>query len=201
MKLYYARGACSLAIHIALYETGQSFTTQSTDTKTKRMDDGSDFRAINPNGYVPVLELDDGERLAEAAVILQYLGEQYPAAGLLPASGLARYRTLEWVNFVATEVHKSFTPLFTANTPDDYKPLARDKVSQRLAYVNQRLEGKSFLLGEQYTIADPYLFVVSNWARFVEVDLTPLTHLVEYRARVAQRPAVQAAMRAEGLLK
>jgi len=201
MKLYYARGACSLATHIALYETGQSFTTQSTDTKTHRMSDGGDFHTINPNGYVPVLELDNGERLTEAAVTLQYLADQHPAAGLLPVSGLARYRVLEWVNFVATEVHKSFTPLFTANTPEDYKPLAREKVSNRLAYVNQRLEGNSFLLGEQYTIADPYLFVVSNWARFVEVDLTPLTHLVKYRERVAQRPAVQAAMRAEGLLK
>jgi glutathione S-transferase len=201
MKLYYARGACSLATHIVLYETGQSFTTRSTDTKTKRMDDGSDFFAINPNGYVPVLELDNGERLTEAAVTLQYLAEQHPASGLLPTDGLARYRTLEWLNFVATEVHKSFTPLFTANTPDDYKPVAREKVSKRLAYVNQRLEGHSFLLAEQYTIADPYLFVVSNWARFVEVDLTPFTHLVKYRERVAQRPAVQAAMRAEGLLK
>lgn len=201
MKLYYARGACSLAPHIALYETGLPFTTARTDTKTKLMEDGSDFRAINPNGYVPVLELDNGERLTEAAVVLQYIADQKPATGLIPASGMPRYRVLEWVNFVATEVHKSFTPLFTDNTPEDYKPFAREKVSRRLSYVNQHLAAKQFLLGDQFTIADAYLFVVTKWSRFVAVDLTSFTNLLQFQERVALRPGVQAALKAEGLLK
>lgn len=202
MKLYYSRGACSLAPHIALYETGLPFTVARTDTKTKLLEDGSDFRAISPNGYVPVLELDNGERLTEAGVILQYIADQKPAAGLVPAFGsLQRYRVMEWLTFISSEVHKSYSPLFRPTTPEDYKPVAKALLNQRLGYVNEKLAGKQFLLGDQFTVADAYLFVVVNWSRAVDVDLSPYPDLQQFQERVAKRPAVQSALKAEGLVK
>jgi len=202
MKLYYGRGACSLAPHIALYETGLPFTVVRADTKTKLLEDGSDFRAISPNGYVPVLELDSGERLTEAGVVLQYIADQKPDCGLIPAFGtLARYRVMEWLTFISSEVHKSYSPLFRPTTPEDYKPVARALLAQRLGYVNEKLAGKQFLLGDQFTVADAYLFVVVNWSRAVDVDLSPFPDLQQFQQRVAKRPAVQSAMKAEGLLK
>ncbi|HWK76041.1 MAG TPA: glutathione transferase GstA [Povalibacter sp.] len=202
MKLYYSRGACSLAPHIALYETGLPFTVARTDTKTKLLEDGSDFRAISPNGYVPVLELDSGERLTEAGVVLQYIADQKPASGLIPALGtLERYRVMEWLTFISSEVHKSYSPLFRPTTPEDYKPVAKTLLAQRLGYVNEQLAGKQFLLGDQFTVADAYLFVVVNWSRAVGVDLSPFPNLQQFQERVAKRPAVQSALKAEGLVK
>lgn len=202
MKLYYSRGACSLAPHIALYEIGLPFTVARTDTKTKLLEDGTDFRTINPNGYVPVLELDSGERMTEAGVVLQYIADQKPAAGLIPAFGtLPRYRVLEWLTFISSEVHKGFSPLFRPTTPEDYKPIAKANLAQRLGYVNEKLAGKQFLLGDQFTVADIYLFVVLNWARAVDVDLSSFANILQFQERVAKRPAVQSALKAEGLVK
>jgi len=202
MKLYYSRGACSLAPHIALYETGLPFTVARTDTKTKLLEDGSDFRAISPNGYVPVLELDSGERLTEAGVVLQYIADQKPAAGLIPAFGtLQRYRVMEWLTFISSEVHKGYSPLFKPTTPEDYKPVVKAQLAQRLGYVNEQLAGKQFLLGDQFTVADAYLFVVVNWSRAVDVDLSPFPNLQQFQERVAKRPATQSALKAEGLVK
>ena len=202
MKLYYSRGACSLAPHIALYETGLPFTVARTDTKTKLLEDGSDFRAISPNGYVPVLELDSGERLTEAGVVLQYIADQKPASGLIPAFGtLQRYRVMEWLTFISSEVHKGYSPLFKPTTPEDYKPVVKAQLAQRLGYVNEQLAGKQFLLGDQFTVADAYLFVVVNWSRAVGVDLSPFPNLQQFQERVAKRPATQSALKAEGLVK
>lgn len=202
MKLYYSRGACSLAPHIALYEVGLPFTVARTDTKTKLLEDGTDFRTVNPNGYVPVLELDSGERMTEAGVILQYIADQKPATGLIPACGtLPRYRVLEWLTFISSEVHKGFSPLFRPTTPEDYKPIAKENLAQRLGYVNEKLAGKQFLLGDQFTVADIYLFVVLNWSRAVAVDLSSFANILQFQERVAKRPAVQAALKAEGLVK
>lgn len=202
MKLYYSRGACSLGPHIALYETGLAFSVARTDTKTKLMEDGTDFRTINPNGYVPVLELDNGERLTEAGVILQYIADQKPAAGLIPAFGtMPRYRVLEWLTFISSELHKNYGPLFKPTTPEDYKPLVHAQLAQRLGYVNEKLAGKQFLLGDQFTVADIYLFVVANWSRAVNVDMSSFQNIQQFQERIAKRPAVQSALKAEGLVK
>jgi glutathione S-transferase len=202
MKLYYSRGACSLAAHIMLHEIDAQFTVEAIDNQTKKTASGGDYLQINPKGYVPALQLDDGQILTEAAVVLQYLADQKPEAKLLPAYGtMERYRVLEWTHFVSTEVHKGFSPLFAPDTPQTYKDIAKAKLNQRLLYVDQRLAGKEFLTGAQFTIADAYLFVTSNWIRAVGLDPTPYPNLAQFKKRVGARPAVQAAMKAEGLLK
>ena len=202
MKLYYSRGACSLAPHIILHEAGLQAELQKFDTRTRTLEGGGDFTRVNPNGYVPVLQLDDGQFLTEASVILQYLADLKPQSGLAPAQGtLARYRLMEWLSFVATELHKSFGPLFAPTTPEEYKATVRQKLAQRLGYVDQKLAGKQYLLGDTFTVADAYLFVIVNWSRAMHVDLTAFTNLQAFQQRVAQRPAVQAAMQAEGLVK
>ena len=202
MKLYYGRGACSLSSHIALREAGATFDLVKVDTKTKQTDAGVDFRTINPNGYVPVLELDSGERLCENAAILQYIADQYPAANLAPAAGtMARYRMLEWLTFISSEVHKGYSPLFNPATPEDYKPITRDRLAGRLGYVDQQLAGRQYLLGDTFSVADSYLFVCVNWSGAVKVDLSAFANLQAFQTRVAARPAVQAAMQAEGLVK
>jgi len=202
MKLYYSPGACSLSPHIALREAGLSFDLVLASTKTKKLQDGSDFYAINSKGSVPVLELDNGERLTEGPAIVQYIADLAPAANLAPAAGsMARYRLQEWLNYITSELHKGFSPLFNPATPEDYKPLARAALMARFTWVNAQLEGKQYLLGDQFTVADAYLFVVSNWGQYVGVDVSGFEHLVAFRARVAARPAVQEAMKAEGLLK
>jgi len=202
MKLYYSPGACSLSPHIALREAGLSFDLVLASTKTKKLQDGSDFYAINSKGSVPVLELDNGERLTEGPAIVQYIADLAPAANLAPAAGsMARYRLQEWLNYITSELHKGFSPLFNPATPEDYKPLARAALMARFTWVNAQLEGKQYLMGDQFTVADAYLFVVSNWGQYVAVDISGFEHLVAFRARVAARPAVQEAMKAEGLLK
>lgn len=202
MKLYYSTGACSLAPHIVLHEAGLAHEPVLASTKTHKLPDGTDFYSINPLGYVPVLELDDGTRLRECQVILQYLADQAPQKNLAPAHGtLAHYRLLEWLSFVATEVHKGFGPLWVPTTPEDYKPVTQQRVLARLQWLDGELANRQYLMGDQFSVADAYLFTVSNWAQYVGPDISELKNLAAYRARIAARPAVQAAMKAEGLLK
>ncbi len=202
MKLYYSPGACSLSPHIALHEAGLAFEAIPAPTKTHKLPDGTDYYTINPLGYVPLLELDDGTRLREGPAIVQYIADQAPDKHLAPANGtLARYQLQSWLNFISTEVHKGFSPLFNPATPEEYKTMARAKLRERLQWVDGELAGKQYLMGEQFTVADGYLFTVTNWAPHVQVDLAGLSNLAAYRERVAARPAVQAAMKAEGLMK
>jgi glutathione S-transferase len=202
MKLYYSPGACSLAPHIALREADLPFELVLASTKTKKLKDGTDFYTINSKGYVPVLELDNGERLTEGPVIDQYIADLVPTRGLAPANGtMARYRLQEWLNFITSEVHKGFGPLFNPSTPDETKAASKDKVLQRLAWVDGQLAERTYLMGEAFTVADAYLFVVSNWTRVLGMDISHLPHLQAFQARVAARPAVQEAMKAEGLIK
>ena len=202
MKLYYSPGACSLSPHIALYESGLTFEAVPAPTKTKKLPDGTDYLTINPRGYVPLLELDDGQRMTEGPAIVQYIADQAPAKHLAPANGtMARYRLQEWLNFVGTELHKGcFTLLFNPSVDAATKATARERLAGRLQWVNGQLEGKPFVLGEGFSVADGYLFVVTNWAKPMGVDLTPYPNLLALRERVAARPGVQAAMKAEGLL-
>jgi glutathione S-transferase len=200
MKLYYSPGACSLSPHIALHEAGLTFEAIAAPTKTHKLPDGTDYYTINPLGYVPLLELDDGTRLTEGPAIVQYIADQVPAKKLASAYGtIERYRLMSWLTFIGTELHKGFSPLFNPATPEDYKAIAKDRLMSRLRWVNEQLEGKTYLMGDDFTVADPYLFTVTNWGQYVGVDLSPYPNLVAYRARVAARPAVQAALKAEGL--
>lgn len=202
MKLYYSPGACSLSPHIVAREAGLPCDIILASTKSHKLQDGTDFYSINPLGYVPFLVLDDGQTLREGPVIVQYLADQVPEKNLIPAVGtMERYRVLEWLNFIGTELHKSFGPLFKPGTPEDYKPSVRQALRSRFEWVEQQLAGKTYLMGEQFTVADAYLFTVSNWCGHVGVDISGLKHLAAYRERIAARPAVQAAMKAEGLLK
>jgi glutathione S-transferase len=202
MKLYYSPGACSLSPHIALREAGLPFQLVMASPKTKKLADGSDYLAINPKGQVPLLELDDGERLSEGPVIVQYIADQAPASGLAPAAGtMARYRLQEWLNYITSELHKGFAPLFNPATPADYKPQVHTRLASQFAWVDSQLEGRSYLLGDSFTVADAYLFTVAGWGKYVGLDLGGLQNLSAYLARVAARPAVQEAMKAEGLIK
>ena len=201
MKLYFSPGACSLSPHIVLHESGLAFQAIAAPTKTKKLPDGSDYLAINPRGYVPLLELDDGQRMTEGPAIVQYIADQVPAKNLAPANGtMARYRLQEWLTFIGTELHKGFSPLFNPAANDDFKAFSKDKLKSRLAWVNEQLEGKAYLLGDAFSVADAYLFVVTNWTKPMAIDLSPYPNVVAFRERVAARPAVQAAMKAEGLL-
>ena len=202
MKLYYSPGACSLSPHIALHEAGLAYTPVLASTKSHKLQDGTDYYTINALGYVPLLELDSGERLREGPAIVQYIADQVPDKQLAPANGtLARYRLQEWLTFIGTELHKGFSPLFNPATPDDYKPLVRERLLQRLQWVDGQLAGKQYLMGDQFTVADGYLFTVTNWTQPTNLDISGLANLAAYRERVGARPAVQAAMKAEGLLK
>lgn len=201
MKLYFKAGACSLSPHIVLEETGLPYTTESVDLKTKVTASGADYWAINPKGYVPALQLDNGELLTEGPAIVQYLADQVPAKKLAPANGtLERYRLQSWLTFIGTEMHKSFSPFFNPAAGDDWKAAAKALLERRYEYVNQQLEGKSYLMGEDFTVADAYLFTVTGWAKFVNFDLSKWANVTAYMARVAARPAVQAALKAEGLI-
>ena len=202
MKLYYSPGACSLSPHIALHEAGLAFTPVLASTKSHKLQDGTDYYTINPLGYVPLLELDDGTRLREGPAILQYIADQVPLKMLAPQNGsLQRYRLQEWLTFIGTEIHKGFSPLFNPATPEEYKTMAREKVLQRLQWVDSQLADKQYVMGEQFTVADGYLFTVTNWAKNVGVDLSPYPNVLAFQQRIAARPAVQEAMKAEGLLK
>ena len=202
MKLYYSPGACSLSPHIALHEAGLAFEAIPAPTKTHQLPDGTDYYTINPLGYVPYLVLDSGEALREGPAIVQYVADQAPAKNLAPANGtMARYQLQSWLNFIGTELHKGFSPLFTPGMPDEAKTLAKNRLLSRLTWLDGELAGKQYLMGDQFTVADGYLFTVTNWPAMIGVDITGLANLAAYRARVGARPAVQAAMKAEGLLK
>ena len=202
MKLYYSPGVCSLSPHIALHEAGLAFEAVMASTKTHQLADGTDYYTINPLGYVPLLELDDGTRLTEGPAIVQYIADLAPEKNLAPANGtLARYKLQSWLTFIGTEIHKSFSPLFYPNTPEDYKTTVKEKLLSRFQWLDGQLADKAYLMGEQFSVADGYLFTVSNWTARVGPDISGLANLQAYRARVGARPAVQAAMRAEGLIK
>lgn len=202
MKLYYSAGACSLSPHIALEEAGLKYEAISAPTKTHQLPDGSDYYKINPLGYVPLLVLDDGRQLREGPAIVQYIADQVPDKKLAPANGsFERAKLQEWLNFIGTEIHKGFSPLFNPATPADYKPMVLARLAERLKFTDGELAGKTYLMGETFTVADGYLFTVTNWAQFVGLDLSGFPNLLAFRARVAARPAVIAAMTAEGLLK
>ena len=201
MKLYYSNGACSLSPHTVLRESGLPFELVRASTKTHALDDGTDYYTINPKGSVPLLELDNGERLTEGPAIVQYIADQAPDKNLAPANGtLARYRVQEWLNFITSELHKGYSPLFRPNTPDAYKPIAMDTLKKKYAYVDSKLEGKHYLMGEQFSVPDAYLFTVTNWAGRVGLDLSEFKNVSAFMARMMARPSVQAAMKAEGLI-
>jgi glutathione S-transferase len=202
MKLYFAPGACSLAPHILLREVGAPFDLEQVDNKAKKTRSGADFWEINPKGYVPVLELDDGRRITENPAILQYIADQYPNSGFVPACGsFDRYRVQEWLNFVTSEIHKTFSSLFKADTPDEYKAIARENLSKRYAYLDEHLARHQYLYGEKFGIADCYLFVVTNWLHRFGLDIGKWPHVKAYWDRIAARPKVREAMQAEGLKK
>lgn len=199
MKLYYSPGACSLSPHIVLREAGIAFEPVLASTKSHKLQDGTDYYSINPLGYVPMLELDDGTRLREGPAIVQYVADQAPAKNLAPANGtLPRYRLQEWLNYISTEIHKSFSPLFNPNMPDEGKKIYRDRLANRFDFVNRELEGKPYLMGDNFSVADAYLFTVTRWTKPMGIDISAWPNIVAHQERMAARPAVQEALRMEG---
>jgi glutathione S-transferase len=202
MKLYYAPGACSQAPHIVLREGQIPFELSKTDIRAKRTEDGGDYRKVNPKGAVPALQLDDGTVLTENAAILQYAGDLAPGSGLLPPIGdFDRYRVIEWLNYVATEMHKGFGPLWNPSSSEEVKEATRTVLGAKFDYLQQRIGDGPYLLGERFTLPDAYLFVVLSWTGIHGIDLSRWPGLAAYVKRVAERPAVQEALRAEGLAK
>ena len=200
MKLYYKPGACSFSPHIVLREAGLDFSIEKVDLVSKKTEHDADFLAINPKGQVPVLQLDDGSFLTENAVIVQYLADQKPDRQLLPEAGTpARYHALEWLNYVATELHKGFSPLFNPRFPDEAKTVARELLEKKFIFLNDQLAEKEYLLGSRFSVADAYLFTVLNWANALKFDFSALPHLSAFVERMKARPAVDAALTAEGL--
>lgn len=200
MKLYFSPGACSLGAHVVLREAGLAFEPVLAPTKTHKLPDGSDYYAINPLGYVPVLELDDGTRLRENAAVLQYIADLVPMKNLAPANGtLPRYRLQEWLSFISSEIHKTFSPLFNAAMPEEAKKIFRDKLASRYQWLNGQLADKPFLMGEHFTVADGYLFAVTRWAKPQNIDLAACPQVAAWFERIAERPAAQEALRVEGL--
>ncbi len=198
MKLYFSPGACSLSPHIVLNELGLPHDLVQVDLRGKRTADGRDFRTVNPKGYVPVLELDDGTVLTEGPAIVQYLADRKPEAGLAPANGtLPRYRLQEWLNFISTELHKQFSPLFNPATPTEVAAMQKARLADRFALVAQTLDRQDYLLPEGFSVADAYLYTVMTWAPAVAVDLSPWPALARYKTRVEARPGVAATLAAE----
>ena len=202
MKLYYAPGACSQAPHIILHELGLHHDSARVNSPDKTLDDGSSYLDINPKGAVPALELDNGEVLTENAVILQYLGDRSGSPELLPPVGdFRRYKVLEWMNYVATELHKGFGPLWNPATSDEMKQLTRDLVAGKFDYVEQRLGEGPYLMGERFTLADAYLFVILSWSKIHKIDLARWPGLTAFRERMKQRPSVRQVLEFEGLVE
>ena len=202
MKLFFSPGACSLSPHIALREAGLTVELAKVDLRARKLEDGSDYTLINPKGYVPALGLDEGGVLTEGPAIVQYIADRNPASGLAPAAGtLARYRLQEWLNFISTEVHKQFSPLFNPASSEDIKSAARERLSSRFEWIAAQMAGKQYLMGDTFTVADGYLFTMLSWAERMKFDLSALPNLLAYKARVGARPAVQAALTKEGLMK
>ena len=200
MKLYYSPGACSLAPHMALREAGLVFELEQVDLGTRKTATGADFTAINPKGYVPCLQLDNGAILTECAVLLQWIADQKPALGLIPAAGsFERYQVLEVLNFIATELHKGFGPLFNPEFPEAGRKIAIDNLGKRLDLLDRELARRQFVCGDRFTVADCYLATILGWARFVKLDLAPWPNLTGYLERVRARPAVQETFKAERL--
>lgn len=200
MKLYYSPGACSLHPHILLREAGLDFEPVLASTKTKKLADGTDYNTINPKSQVPTLELDSGERLTEGPVIAQYIADRVPEKRLLAPSGMARYRVLEWLNFITSEIHKSYSPLFVPVMPEEGKAFFRQRLAARYQWIESQLAGKTFLTGDDLTPADVYLFVVTRWAKPLGVEAGG-PNLAAFMERMNARPAVQEALKVEGLLK
>jgi len=201
MRLYFSPGACSLSPHIVARELGLELGLEKVDFRTKKTRDGQDFLAINPKGYVPALELDDGQLLTEGTAIVQYLADQKPST-LIPANGtLARYRVQEMLGYINSELHKTYSPLFNPTTTPEVRAEREAYLRQRYAVIEQRLGEHPYLFGDDFTVADAYLFTVTSWAKSLKLDFADLPNLLAFQARVAARPAVQAAMKAEGLIK
>lgn len=202
MKLYLTPHACSLAVDIVARELEMPLDLEWVDVRAKRLRDGSDYLAVNPKGQVPTLRLPDGQYLTEGPVIVQYLADLRPKSGLLaPVTTLERYRVLEWLNFISSELHKGFTPLFRATTPDEYRAIARQNLHGRLQWLNDQLADRDYLTGRNFTVADAYCYTIIMWTKLHDIDLTPWPHLKAYVARVASRPSVKAAERAENEAK
>jgi glutathione S-transferase len=202
MKLYFSPGACSLSPHIVAQEAGIPVTLVKVDTATKKLADGGDYWAINPKGYVPALQLDNGEVLTEGPAIVQYLADKKPDARLVPAAGsFERYRVQEMLGYINSEIHKTYSPLFRPTTSPELRKDREDYLRKRYTLVDKQLAKGPYLFGEQFTVADAYLFTVTNWATFLKLDMSEFPNLLAFQARVAARPAVKAAMTAEGLLK
>lgn len=202
MKLYYSPGACSLSPHIVLREAGLDITIEKVNLRTKETESGANYAAINPKGYVPALQLDDGELLTEGPAIVQYVADLVPEKKLAPPAGtLARARLQEWLTFIGTELHKSFSPLFNPAASDDMREAARANLARRFPIAAAALDAKPYLLGDEFSVADAYLFTVLSWAGLVGVDISPWPSLGAFAERIKARPAVQAALKAEGLLK
>ncbi|MEX2150425.1 MAG: glutathione transferase GstA [Steroidobacteraceae bacterium] len=201
MKLYYAPGACSLSPHIVAHEAGIGLELVRVDTRTKTVEKEGDFWTINPKGYVPALELDNGEILTEGPAIVQYLADQQPDAGLAPANGtLERYRLQEMLSYITSEIHKTYSPLFNPKVSAEARAERTEYLKRRYALLDRHLGEHDYLVGDRFTAADAYLFVVTKWARATKVDLSEFANLLAFQKRIAARPAVQKAMRAEGLI-
>jgi glutathione S-transferase len=202
MRLYYSPGACSLSPHIVAREAGLPVDLVKVDLKAHKLEDGGDYARLNAKGYVPALALDDGTLLTEGPAIVQYLADQRPESALAPANGtLERYRLQEWLNFLTSEIHKSFSPLFNPQAAEGWKQAARDNLTRRFDFVAERLGPNAYLTGERFTVADAYLFTLLNWCQWTGIDLGRWPALKAYHARAAARPKVQEALRAEGLAK
>lgn len=202
MKLYYVPGACSLAPHIALREAGLAFDIDKVDPATKVTAGGEDYMKVNPKGSVPAIKLGDGNVLTEAGMLVQFIADQKPESGLAPKHGtMERYRMMEWLNFIATELHKNFGPLWNPNAPTESKEQAKNMLAKRFDTLEAHFATKPFLMGESFTVADGYLFTVVNWSNFVKLDLSKWPKLGEFLGRVASRPKVQEALKAEGLIQ
>jgi glutathione S-transferase len=201
MKLYYDSGSCALSPHIVLCELGFEFDIEKVDLEAGITERGADFHAINPSGCVPVLVLDDGQILTEGGVIVQYLADAAPEAGLIPPAGtMRRYRVLEWLSFVSAELHRGYTPLFDDTLTEGYRAKVLKRLARRLDIVEQHLNDRQYLSGDEFTVADAYCFTILNWAGYVSVDMSPWPNIQAYQSRVSARPNVQKAMRAEGLI-
>jgi glutathione S-transferase len=201
MKLYFAPGACSLSPHIIVREAGLNIDLEQVNNQEKKTKSGQDFWTVNPKGQVPVLELDNGEKLTEGPVVVQYLADQKPASGLLPPVGsMDRYRVQEWLNFITSELHKSFGPIFRPTTPEEFKKISKENLAKRFDYLDKQVTGRQYLMGDKFTVADAYLFTVLRWTARIEMDLAKWPNLKAYFDRVAARPKVHEAMKEEGLI-
>jgi glutathione S-transferase len=202
MKLYYTPGACSLSPHIALLEAGLPYDLVKVDLRAKKLENGDDFLKVNPKGQVPVLALDSGELVTEGPVIIQMIADKAAAKNLAPArDSTERYKLLEWLNFITTELHKNFGPMFSPVLADEAKAFFKDRVLGKFKYVESQLAGREYLMGSQFTVADGYLFTMLSWADRLKFELSEMPNLLAYKARIGARPKVQEALTKEGLMK